>query len=126
MISEVVALSSFIGLLGLGLWKVLTFTTANFSDLKKKANVWIPMVSLIGVFFFWGIYMVAYFSSFENVTTITGTSDTFTITENNYYFLTYLLPIVNALTWIVSALCVLEFVWMIAYRTYSTAKGSNV
>lgn len=125
MIQEFLLLSSFVGIVGLLLWKVFVFTRPNFID-KPPYGVWVPLISLIGFIFFWGLFMVGYFSSFENTTTVTGTTQTFTISTNDYFFLTYLLPIVNGLLFIGAGLCLLEFIWLVSYSTWKAAVNSKL
>lgn len=125
MLIELFALAGFLGVVGLTFLKVWILIQKDFWE-HPKYSAWVSMLTLIGLIFFFGLFFVAYMSSFDQQTTLTEGNDVTTITSNDYLFLVYLAAIVWPLFWIGGFLNVAEFIYLLVHSGYSFAKNSMV
>ncbi len=126
MLLELTALVGFVGVIGLLLLKVWVLIQKDFWE-KPKYDFWISGLTLIGFIFFFGLFQMAYLSSFGEETTITQDSgEIITIEDNDYLFLLHASTIITPLFWLGGIINVIEFVYLLARSGSNIAKNSRV
>lgn len=125
MLLELLALVGFLGVVGLTLLKVWVLIQKDFWE-NPKYSAWISGLTLVGLIFFFGLFSMAYLSSFDQITTITEGSTVTTIVNNDYLFLVYLSMIITPLFWIGGLLNFVEFAYLLVRSGYAVAKNSWV
>lgn len=125
MLIELGSIAGFIGLLFLVGWKLLILSnTDNYKN--PPYSPWFSLLTMVGMVLCWGIFFVAYMSSFQDSTTITQvSSDTITISNSNYFILTNFMPIINGLFAIGMGLAVIEFILFIGIEVFKIAEAKN-
>lgn len=126
MLLELTAIVGFVGVIGLLLLKVWVLIQKDFWE-KPKYSMWVSGLTIVGFIFFFGLFQMAFLSSFDQTTTITsGTGSITTIETNDYLFFLYLSVIITPLFWIGGIINVIEFVYLLVRSGSTIAKNSQV
>lgn len=124
MLLELAAIVGFLGIIIITGSKLFLFSTRDYWK-NPPYSMWIGGLTLVALLFCWGLYMIAYLSSFGQQTTITGDSS-ITIKDNSYLILNYFSSIATAIFTIGIGLSIMEFIFLFAKNVYSGAKNSSV
>ena len=105
MLVEISLLLGFVGTIGITAYKAW--------QLMKTDRIYLgwseTAFSFFGLVFFFGLLFLSYMFSFSSETTIAGTSETFSVSNNEYLFLNWLVYAASFIFLIGIALCVIEY-----------------